>query len=658
MKPILSICLLFLSLNIYSFTTNLNDQAKFYITRAYKFYKQDNFTYAKENLDKAVVFSTDFPEIHYLSIVLSNQTDYYRFYFDATKILELLNSSFIISKYELIKAAINIFKRVKDLGKVTSAYKSLFSIDNIDFSTDYIEFFDYLFWTNNLSYNLFDIEEFKTGSLKYLTEIDLLFYETVIKVFSKTIDSRKFSNAIKRLSSNGYSLLRIIYLESIYYESKDEIVLLTERFIKNINDKSINVESRFILPILKNLIEINLPESSHYISLLNLWIEMGGLQNNFSDKIPDMINDEYISANLEIGDLLKKISDYSGLRGLDADFDGIFEVLDEYKAGVLISRKIDSNQMGINQFEFFYYNYIVERFIQHTYPSNKIVSYFNTSDGSLFRSEVIIEDVLVKEFVYHPSLIFFENNDFEEYNPINYLKYIDYIRDFDVRYTITKYNGGIPIYTKIDERGDRKGFQSIAYYNNNIVDRVETDFNTNGIFEKITYYNNERIEKIKYMTDEASGIYDYLEVYNLHSIKKYWDINNDNKFDFYEENFDLGYSRLVFLADESPGYSFYYHIENNKITLYNNKDQVVSSYEKKISTGKMKGYTVVSYNKIPELLLPSEIKVLDQKSQSGIFFINRKQYGFSNGIITLGEIKYRLFVFLDIYYLIQITELK
>ncbi len=646
----LSIIIIF-SYNLFYGDSNTN--AERYLRISYNYYLAGNKTAAENTLNRSMEYSQSYPEQYYIKAQLSGSDESAEFdnYLNACKIIDLLGNSFLLDKSLLLKFIIPYFVRFLDYDKAVDSYRSLLSIPNIDHKADYKEFFDYLFWNGLIS----KYPEYKENALRYMVNTELIFYDLLYLIKTGTPELRFFNREIQKMRDNWSDPFYPLYLESLYYKSGSELVIVTGRLEALLGDQNRN--NRFVIPILKNILLNLLPESDLYYRVLGLWIVNGG--NGYYETISIYNSMRVYETPEDKKYFIDLMGKYTGLRIVDVNYDGFYEYAEKFTNGILETVYYNAGQRTYNEFEIIYDDYEIVSFVRRNSSLIKSILNFNINDGSLIDYGVYLNNRLQKEITFHRSTIRLEKEELFSFAPETYLEYYDTVKENNQNYSVTRYVRGLPIYKQIDENNNVNNFESIVHYTDGVPVRMESDLDNNNIFERIVYYSGDSLVKAVYSSDQSSGVYDYCEIYNGSDEEKYWDTNRDGKFDLYETvDRNTGRASLYMIDGNKDNFSFYYTIENGLVKLFDRNRTVLSVRSNDFVQSQSRGFTFISGREINRAVLPSSIEIRDLQTLTGVFYLEGKPFVFTRGLLVSDRFSYRLWIFENIRYLVDLMELE
>ena len=615
--------------------------AEFYINKAFEYYKSGQFAASEDILEKSFAYSKSYPEYYYIyNLLLEEKRDNNHIKKDnADKIAEYLNNSFLVEEYDFIKQISKIYEEVKESEKSYNFYKKLVSLRNKMNIDDYMSFIDMLFKAKGKSqFEL--IPQVISEAKFYYESLDFDYYLILFKLLKGGVVQKDFDFVLNKLSSNKYPPERQLYLKSLFYNDRSSVSNLYAEYLSLHENKSIN--DFYQKKILYNIIlKSRFLNDRETIFLLNEWRDIG--QNDIKS-LDFLLNKRLYNFVNNEEELKKTYINYSGIREKDNDEDGAWEERYEYKNGVLISRILDLNQDGVYEKKIVNYD---EGNIKDLYvykSMNNFFKYsFNKNDKSLEYLETYSNGAKNSKLTFVSSSFYPKIEGLENVSINELLLYVDYseIWDNDI-YKKVKYSRSVIEYIDIDTNNN-KLIDKRELYKNGKLDVVLKDNNENGKFEVYEKYSEGTLNFITYMSDEGVIDISYKEVFLKSGVQKYWDYDNNGKYEVSVIEYNNGMIRKFFDINFDGNFDFEIDSKNNAFKITDSKKPIMQNInfmEKNKSNNK--NWTIISVKDIKELSVPDNIIVSDKRSLSGYYYYKGGQHFFKRGIIKSSDFSYRL----------------
>ncbi|OHD18634.1 MAG: hypothetical protein A2086_17020 [Spirochaetes bacterium GWD1_27_9] len=639
---------LFFSAKIFA---NDKELAKGYLIKAYNFYKQNNFEFSKEYLDKSYEYSKEIPEYYYLSnaLIKDEKKNFYLKSQNADKIAKNIDNLFLIDKYDVLKQTAFIYGKIFEFQKSYDAYKKIFLTEDKDLQNDYLDCIKMLFNSNITKF----IQEAISEAKNYFQSLDLYYYDLLYKVKFSKIDKNNFRKDIERLIAGDYSSSRVLYLQILYNYNLSES-FKSYSTLKTNN----NIEAGFKRLIIFAFLEkIEFLNQKQILSLTNDWIEIDGNSFYLTDiLLKNKIFNKFVSSNKDLKNIFLN---YSGVRIKDSDIDGNWEEFYQYKDGILLSKIIDANQDGINEYSV---TYFVDGRIKEYFKYKNINYYekynFNHIDKSVDNIEIYKNDILIEKYNLLKSAFFPEEKDFSKIELNYFFNYVDTKEEFTDVHSIKKYSQNQIKYELIDSNNNGY-FEYKKFYDNNKIYEAIKDVDENKIFEIKELYKDSNLVSILYKTNDSLQNYDYIENIKSNSIEKLWDFDKDGIFEvlFTEDENKISYKMFDINFDNK--YDFVYQLKNNipqKLYEIKNKKWILLKTYKSEENSNKNNWNIVSFKNIDNIYAPDSIDIKNNQKLEGMFTFRDKKFFFENGIIKCNDFNYKLFIINNEFYLIDISR--
>ena len=641
MKLKVSLIFLLFSFLILPVFSDEIDLSKFYIEKAFSYYKNNDFELAKETLKKSGDFSKTFPEYYYLTNLLLpkvRENNYIKRN-NADLILKLIKNNFIIQEYDLLKATAEIYVKVKDFSSAESVYIKLLSIDNVNNTEDGLNYLLMLFKTNKPEF-IKKVPEAVERLKRKNETIGYNFYLALSAAFLKNTDAAGFGRLVNSLAANNFDASKILYLKILFYnDAKSNALQLNEyKKLKFENKIDKEYQNRIIYNLLFKSDNFSKKDIAE---LLDDWFVFG----NTDYKTIDIINNARLSVQIKNNEKLKKsFYGFSGTRTKDVDSDGEWEELYQYNNGNLLKHIIDANQDGLKEEEtVFFENGKVNFFIIYKNNDEYIKYNFNPIDQSLADAEFYKNQNIYKKDFFVKSLLFLKPFDLRG----KVSSGIEFVETFGKEHVKLMFNKNIILYKEVDS-GNNGIFDKKIFYKNGVIDYVLIDSNANAYYEIYEKYIDNKLSYILYKSDDKEKIYDYKEEFLPDRILKYWDNNIDGIYEIFFEEYKNGAVRKKYDLNFDGKYDYIFDFEKNnliKISRVNNvkgKEEIIKVFGRKIEKNKNNNWVVVTALDTAKIIVPESIFISNTKLKNGTFRFDKIEYAFKNGEIKTNSFYYIL----------------
>ncbi len=645
--------LIFITFSLGLINSDESEITKFYLKSAYDYYNNRNIEMSLNYLKKAYDYSKTVPEYYYIYnlILFEKNEDIDITILNADNIIKYMKNSFFINNNLLLKQAGFIYKKTRNFDKSINVFNQIINIAEDVEEKDFKDYIEMLFSTNNDKYiNL--IPDVLLNASRVFDSIDYVYYRILYNLLKAKITKDEFITEIKKLYSNNYPEIKILFLKTLFYNDEKNIQLNYNE-LKSLSkeDKS---EIKFFKRVLYNLlIKQNLLNLKQVSDLLNEWISIG----NNDYKTITILKNKRISDIIKNKDQYNSIIKYSGERYIDDDEDGEWEVTLIFKTGVIINIIYDENQDKIYEFQEIYNEkgFINECISYNKNKFNYMKYIFNKLDQSLELIEFYENDKKFKTYIFTDSTYFPKISELRSINVEQLKKYISYIEEWKGnKYFKTKLYKSENIYMEIDSDHNNI-IEEKRFYKNNALEESLKDLDENGKYEIFEKYENGILKYIKYKTDDLQEKYDYMEYPFKDYTIKYWDSNYDGIYEIKRLDYNNGYSFTYFDINYDGVYDYYYEEidgELKRICKFINKKSVILKEFKEMVKQINKKWNIISIKDINKIELPEEIIINSRKKLSGIYYYKNEKFLFNDGLIMNKFFKYKLFfIGKDIYLL-------
>lgn len=650
MKKIFFLLFIFLNLKIFSDDQSLS---RYYLVKANESLKNGDYGLANNLLEQSYGYYRFYPEYFYLKnqLIDSRRENLFKKNKNSEMVLKYIDNQFLINKYTMLKDSFIIFKKTLDYKNCSNSFQKILNLENIDILDDYIEYMEFLTFFED--YNNLD-RVINLAKSRY-ESLDIEYYLLLLNANKKNISNENFNKKVEIFSANGYSLTKLLYAKSIFYNDSLNIKKIFTEY-KNLKNSNA-IENKYKKDILFNLImKFSFFSKTESIELIREWLNSNGLNDIKSDSIlKDSKIFNFIRSDKEFSN---KFLLFDGIRTKDIDRDGNWEEFYEYKSGRPILIIKDINQDGLYELKIEYYNEKIKSYYEYFNESNENYKKynFNINDNSVNSIEYYSNNKLIKRINLIKSIFRPDLTKFVGIKDSEILTYIDNIEYFNKEYIIERYKNGVVIVKLIDSNNN-SFFDIREEYKNGIKEKVVKDLNENGFFEVVEIYLNGKVSTIFYSNYEDSGKYDYKEVIKDNS--KYWDNNLDGIYEIsverkdnailtkFDINFDGNYDIIY---EELKNYTKVYKLEKGKSILIN--------YYREPSEKEKKGWVIVSPRDLNIVEVPDKIDMKDKNKLNGFFYHKDKKYYFENGIIKNEYVNFKIFLLEDKIYLIDHSGVK
>ena len=657
MKNIFVAIIIFVS--TFSILPSENELAKFYLNKAYSYYKSNRQDLTKQYLLKSYEYSKRYPEYYYIAnkLLVDDKNHRAGKKDNVDKIIKNLNNSFLINHYELLKHSAEIYRRIRNFTKSAELYDKIVSIQNYGREEDYIDYIEVLFNLRS-KHGRRAISMVIQKAKQIYGSLNFDYYLLYYNILYKTIDRNVFINKLNVLTSNNYSNTRILYLRVLFFNDSKKILKCFYEYL-DLKDKK-RIESGYRKKIIFELLKkSDYFSKDRIVKLLEEWNSVA--QDNY--KTLSLLKNKRIrgivTANLKLNELYLK---YTGVRVRDEDEDGDWEIYYEYKRGIVIEQINDENQDGIYEIKLIYEGKkkIKEYFIYENSNVNYRKFIFNSIDQSLLFIEHYKENSLCERITLSQSLYYPDRKILRKINKKTVLPYVVCIENWDPGYSKTNYFQTNSECKYVDANDNKIFEKKIFYKDNNLIDKILKDLNEDGNYEMYEKYENGKRKTILYKTEENLSEYDYKEELLADRLTKSWDYNCDGIFEFVIEELNSGVVYEKFDINYDGQYDYMYKIYDSTRELYRIDGKEVNFKKKELvkeysDFGKLnkKNWNVISVKNLKYIKIPEEIFIENKRKLSGVYKYNNKKYYFKNAMIVNDSFSYRLFFINNVIYLFE-----
>ncbi len=601
-------------------------------------------------LAESYEYDKTIPEYYYYMLILSGmRNDYTRNTGYAAGIIKNVDNSFYQDNYTLLKKAAESLVRVRAFAAAGECYERMSMLKG----ANYLEcVLGHLYMLEN-SGDYRKMLEVASGNLKKYTHDDLYYYKLLAEIKLGSSSSQENLNGLNALKSFDYDKSRVLYIESMLDADRLSVDASVKAFSENTG-----LSKRYTKRILYNLIfkadeqsaaaaaaaadsssDATTDIYSQTAALLELWQKNGGAEDLRTLAIAGLPGVNMLRNSGGTG--LEWLVPKDVIMTADSDEDGNPESAVQYRAGVPVKKYIDADQDRVFEKVFDYYaNGLIKTVKKRSTDNGYFEMEFNKYDSTLIKITHFANEILNKIDYYYKTTIPYKDGVEDAVDSLS--GSLDYSEIHDKYVSIVKRYKGVIQYEDID-RDNNGVFEYKRVYDNNLVNDGYIDINGDGQFDVFEIYDKGVLKRVNIKNDPYYGGYDYYEEYGAGNVSKFWDNNRDGVFEVneisagdksYKSKFDINYDgRFDFMVTGNGNAVEFYKLSGSSATFLSRK--LNGTYNVKY------GYTVVSIRDYKTLPVPESI--VFKTDSTGVFIAAGVKNHFSDNLIKIGGVSYRLY---------------
>lgn len=494
---------------------------------------------------------------------------------------------------------------------------------------------------------------------------DFLYYNSIQLLQSDPVKKniQRNTDIILKLEDYNYRPERIHFLKGLLAE---RLLYKTESIESYITSIEYKINSSLLVKIIEYFAQKR--NIKNTLKFLKFAYEQGSFHTNLSyfsfyeKEIFGFLSKEQVWMNIKTA-----ANKFSGIRTLDENEDGLWEIKTKFINGQISENWKDKNQNGIIE--------IYEKYNDNnqliTYqmnrsafePVNTIISFY-IPDLSVEKIDYLDQDNNITDSFYLKRHNFYWSPVNDEDNKLYKNDFLFAILRHELYDTLNKkiiqkhyYEKGIIFRIDKDENSDNI-FEKRLFYTNNLLIRGNVDADQDGFFETEEIYDKQGLLEKIIVDKNNDGINEYSEEYNNGKLmKKNWDLDENGMFDIIEK---IDQNSLEYIVDLNHN-----NVYDMKVKINNKQEKILSVYNEKNGkwhnsykpvtdkSGSVTGisYTLVSNEKIElDWIIDA---ILWKDFNNGSITINGKEFMVIKNRFVVNNIEYKVFSFNNEFYIIR-----
>lgn len=611
--------------------------AKTYLKRA--MINRDNPQISSLMIDKVGEYADFFPECEFLLLENCRQTgDFGNAEKLTADMLAKRNKAFLIDDYDIDLQAARIYHYLHSYNEALPFYKAAVGKVGKRTCGNYLEYLSCAFSAEAGAAQILPV--LKEASSLFPNQ-EIIFYQILYSFKTGTSPFGEPAELIRQLENNGYSVQEIQYLKSFLVKNENDLEQFINDFMQ-LRDISPKWGRDIVYDLLQRLTVTN---ETVLDNCLALWEKYDG---NGDARTFRFLSYSPLADWIRSNEKFAGWADYTGVRVIDVDDNGVSELTAEVKNGIVVKRIEDKNQDGIAEKEFdFHDNGKIDKIYIRENNENFLCCNFNPHDSSLLTVENVRAGKLAKKnFMRKGAFVFTQSVPY----PILHDSLVDFREEYsDGDVSRSKFSDGKIVSQEKDNDGDGF-FEYSALFKDGVISEAFIDMDKNGIPELHEIYRNGKLVQCESGYSNIDGVYYYKEVFSNNETEKYWDNNRDLKYEILEKTLPSGVVQVYFDADNDGVYDYMHEKSNDgafdvyTVNPNGTKKQRIAAAPAKHNAVETKNWTVISSRNADLLPIPDEINFFDTKSEgmNGIFSYKNQKIYFSDGLLESPDFSFRL----------------